>query len=209
MQINFKAISILIVILVLIVACAPSSDYKSTHKPLYDKPFQLEEMTLTYLRETTRFPIHTRIRLMNYAFPQISYAKKIIVPPHRIKEVKKVWGNYAFHKIEKSWQSDLQHQDFAHIEKRCNKLNLFTQNKIDVPTPFKKPCTKINQIKFFITSKTGKENTFMISGAALCEPNAIPAQLKQLISDIQALIPKYQHRPETQFACRGALKCLP
>ena len=197
-----KPILISIVILVFIVACAPTSYYKSIHKPIHDNPFQLEEITLTYLRETTRFPIHTRIRLMNYAFPQMSYAHKIIVPRHRIKEVKKAWGNYAFHKIEKYWQSDLQNHDFVHIEKSCNKLNLFTQNQIDVPTGtrFKKPCTKINKIKFSLTSKTGQENTFMISGAALCQPNVIPARLKQLIVEIQALIPKYQPRPETQFA---------
>ncbi|MEK8021831.1 MAG: hypothetical protein VSS75_033565 [Candidatus Parabeggiatoa sp.] len=203
MQINYlKAIIISSALWFLIVACTPSSYYKPTHKAINENNFQLEEITLTYLRKTTRFPIHTRIQLMNYAFPQMSYVHKIIVPPHRIEEVKKAWGNYAFYKIEKSWQSDLQNHDFIHIEKMCNKLNLFTQTQIDVPTGtrFKKPCIKINQIKFSLTSKTGQENTFMISGAALCQPNAIPARLKQFISEIEALIPKYQPRPETQLA---------
>jgi hypothetical protein len=199
MQLNqFVAIISFVSMLSVMTACAPIKH----NEPQHENEFELGEITITYLREGSRFPIHTTVSLFNYATPIISYSKKIIVPAHRAPEVKKAWGNDVFQKLEKSWQADLRPQDFVYIENLCKKLQLFSQSKVDLPPDALQPkrCVNASDIKLYVRSQNGRENTLTIPSGVLCQKKYLPVGIKRLMGEVSALVPKYQPTSETQYA---------
>ncbi|GEM_PF-3977213 len=199
MQLNqFVAVISFVFMLVVMTACAPIKH----NEPHHENEFDLGEITITYLREGTRFPIHTTVSLLNYAAPIISYSKKISVSPHRAPEVKKAWGNDAFQRLEKSWQADLRPQDFVYIENLCKKLHLFSQSEVDFPANALQPkrCVDASDIKLYVRSQNGRENTLTIPGGVLCQEKYLPVGIKRLMGEVSALVPKYQPASETRYA---------
>ncbi|MEN8218783.1 MAG: hypothetical protein ABFS56_20900 [Pseudomonadota bacterium] len=178
----FIALTTSVFLLVFMTACTPN-------EPSHENDLKLDEITITYLGGTTRFPINTTISIVNYAYPIISYSKKIIVPPHRLDD----------NAFETTWQTALQPQDFVYIEKRTEDLNIFTANELSDASP-EKPCFGVSRVKLYVKSKRGQENTLTLSGAVLCQEKTFPTGFKKLIGEINALIPKYQPTLETRFA---------
>lgn len=210
MQFNqFMTIITFLFLLVWVTACTPlSQPHKPTHKPIphsiKENNFKLDEITLIYLRNT-RFPIHTTISLFNYAYPIILYSRKIIVSPHLVEEVKKAWGNNVFHNIKTTWQNDVHVPDFVHIENICKGLNLFAQNKKNLPSAIypERRCVEVNEIQFYVRSQSGQENTLTMPGSVLCQEKSLLMGFKELVREINALVDKYQPTLETQFAHAG------
>lgn len=190
---------IIFYILFFVTACIPFSHHDELNPK---KELKFDEISITFLGKITQFPIHTKIRLMNYAYPIISFSKKIIVPPHRVEEVRKLLGKNVFRKIEKFWEKSLRNSDFDHIARLCKKLNLFAQGQIDLPVDINvdERCVKMNGLEFYLKAQGGQENTFTISGSVLCQEKYLPAGFNKLIGEINALIPKYKPILETQFA---------
>jgi len=200
-------------ILAVMTACAPIKYNKPSHKNnplrLTQKELKLSEITMTFLGGNAEFPIHTTISLANYAAPTISYSKKIVLSPHRAVEIKEALGDDVFQKIEKSWQADLRSKDFVEIAHICEKLNMFAKNEVEWLAEENQaaPCANSSDIQFYVRSETGQENSFTIPGQMLCQEKSLPAGLKKLMGEINALIPKYQPTSETQVARLYFGKC--
>jgi hypothetical protein len=197
-----------VLILTAMTACAPIKHHNN--QPIHriqaklsqKVSSKLSEISMTFLGGSMQFPIHTTIRLANYAAPTISYSKKLVVSADRVVELKKALGDNVFQKIEKSWQADLRTQDFVDIDNTCKKLNIWTQASIDWPADAKKlpQCANSSDIQFYVRSQTGQENRFLISGKMLCQQKFLPAGLTKLMAELTALIPKYQPDSKTQLA---------
>jgi len=208
MQLN-QIIIVIAVFTLIVTACAPFSANKPIHQQSSinkniksESDPRLDEITVTYLDKTTPFPIHTTVSLVNYASPSISYSKKIVVPHHRVAEVKKRLGNHVFQKIENFWQTELRSQDFVDIENICRKINIFTQTNVDFPIDVNpaERCVGVGGAKFYVRAKNGRENTLTVSGNVFCQEKYIPVGIRRLMGKINALVPKYQPFEETVIA---------
>ncbi|MDM8561530.1 hypothetical protein QUF82_22080 [Thiotrichales bacterium HSG14] len=210
MQLNQSIIFIVTVfMLVSITACTSFPPKTPVNEPIIHEndifnDFELDEITMTHLNKTRRYPIQTTISLVNSVHPIISYTKKIVVSPHHVTDVKKAWGEQAFQKIEESWYTDLTTQDFVYIEKICKEVNLFTQSKIHLSdkTLSKKQCVGKNTVSFYVRSLRGYENTLAIPHFLLCQAKHLPKGFNKLMGEMSALIPKYQPHLETKLALR-------
>ncbi|EDN65933.1 hypothetical protein BGP_3902 [Beggiatoa sp. PS] len=60
----------------------------------------MDEITITLIGGTTRFPVHTTISLVNYAVPTISYSRTIKVSPAHLEKAKKALRAHLFEKYE-------------------------------------------------------------------------------------------------------------
>lgn len=204
---NPFAIIISFILLFFMTACTllpyTQANYESVNA---DNKKKLSEITMIYLDKSKKFPIKTRISLVNHDNLTISYLKKIMVLPHQIEEVKDAWGTSAFKKIEKSWKTELQNQDFVYIEnisKKCceHELNIFTISDADFMVNISdKSCANGSYIKFYVKSQTRQENAWTIPSEVLCEDKYLQPGLRQLIREIKDLVPKYQPTVTSQVA---------
>ncbi len=180
-----------LIILTLVTGCTASeSNIKSRN--INSNDVNLSEITMIELDETKQFPIHTIISLTNEKKPYISYTKKIVVASYNIDEVKKVWGDSAFKKIEKSWKREFSVSDLKYINRYAEGLKIFLQNEKELPsTRSNKTCHR-NNVRFYIKSKTREENSFTIPGNLLCQKTTIMVGFKKFIKEMNSLVLKYQ-----------------
>jgi hypothetical protein len=177
---------------------------KATHL----KDLKLNEITMTFIGGTTRFPVHTNISLVNYAVPTISYSRKIQVSPAHLEEAKKALRKFRFEKFEKietTWQSDLLSQDFVNIENKCKSLKLWAKDAVDLLKGVKPiaRCANTDDIQLYLKAQNGREKTLKIPGKALCQKQTLLKELANLVGEINALVPKYQPDPEVEYALKA------
>ena len=179
-----------LIIVTLVSGCTtPESNFSSRSS---NNNVNLTEITMIELDQTKQFPIHTIISLTNEKKPYISYTKKIVVASYNIDEVKKLWGDSAFKKIEKSWKRDFSVSDLKYINRYADGLKIFLQNEKElISVRSNKTCNR-NNVRFYIQSKTRKENSFTIPGNLLCQKTTVMVGFKKFIKEMNSLVLKYQ-----------------
>jgi len=170
------------------IASAPNPTHVANHQ------MQLSEIEMI----SSSKPIQKVIRIVNYIQPFLSYS-----------EVTSVAGSKqpnSTHQI--AWKSALFPQDFSYIEKLCQQYNLLKQTHIKIPkaiTAFKSCNKNTEEIKIYLRSQSGQENSFIITSEVLCASKYIPLGITKLMGELDALISKYQPPPNTQIAFLGFL----
>jgi hypothetical protein len=73
---------------------------------------------------------------------------------------------------------------------------------VDFPANALQPkrCVDASDIKLYVRSQSGRENTLTIPGGVLCQEKYLPVGFKRLMGEVSALVPKYQPASETRYA---------
>jgi hypothetical protein len=114
------------------------------------------------------------------------------VASYNIDEVKKLWGESAFNRIEKSWKRDFSVSDLKYINRYADGLKIFLQNEKELLSVRSNKTCNRNNVRFYIKSKTREENSFTIPGNLLCQKTTIMVGFKKFIKEMNSLVLKYQ-----------------
>ncbi len=180
-----------LIILTLVTACTtPESNLNS--RSSHNNYLNLSEITMIELDQTKRFPIHTIISITNEKKPYISYTKKIVVASYKVDDVKKIWGESAFKKIEKSWKKEFSVSDLKYLNRYSHGLKIFLQNQKELPSAQSNKTCNRNNVRFYVKSNTKEENSFTIPGNLLCQNTKMMVGFKKFIKEMNSLVLKYQ-----------------
>jgi hypothetical protein len=168
--------------------------------PETDNEMRLSEIKMV----SSGNPVWKIIRVANYIQPSLWYSERISTSPIGSKPFNDAKPKSGTSKLPKTvWNSALFPQDFSHLEKLCEQFNLLTQGDIQVPKmvkPLKHCDSSTDEVKIYLRSQSGQENTFIIAGNALCAGEYIPQGVKKVMGELDALISKYQPSPNIQVA---------
>lgn len=191
-------------------ACIPLSlQPKYSQQPMtWEQKSVLEtndEMKLSEIKMVSSGnPVWKTIRVANYIQPSLWYSEKISTSPIPSEPFNNAKPQSGTNQPPKTvWNSALFPHDFSHLEKLCEQFNLLTQDDIEIPKTVKplKHCeSSTHEVKIYLRSQSGQENTFIIAGNALCAGEYIPQGVKKVMGELDALISKYQPSPNTQVA---------